>query len=476
MMVLIPFRAGTRVISEARLSRYRPWILYLAFVLFGIACYLWFPSQFDWGDSYDLMAKGILEGHGFAEPRTPIKPGIPDYRLGRFWERNDLAGGVARFEQPTALWDPAYPHWLAFWFFILGYRNPWVAVVQILFMGITLPIVYYLGKYLVNAKAGFVAGIILLFHPQLFRFTTQYPSENLFIPLLIGGLGAWYWCKNSPSISKAIIFSILWAVAGLARMVGIYLAIFALIALFLSTPKFRKYIFVCLGIFVVLWGGWAYRNSVVMGKWKLLPTKVGFNLWWENNRRYLTELTYNRTKEREVIYFGAPENVPVLEQLGFSKAEIENLKRYDYPAEIVDSTEVVREKALNQKFKLFFKEHPKIVIAYYLEHLYVCFAESLGGPTHNREYVWTIPYFIILFALAFVGIIVAFKNFRKYWFLISYILLYILTLGSVPGFRFRLPLDPILAIYAGMAVLFIYDVITRKSSTKNLDDAVKLTS
>jgi hypothetical protein len=246
-------------------------------------------------------------------------------------------------------------------------------------------------------------------------------------------------------------------------MVGIYLAVFALTALFLSTPKFRKYIFVCLGIFLVLWGGWAYRNSVVMGEWKLLPTKVGFNLWLGHNRQYLNELVFERTKERETVYFSAPENIPILENYGFSKTEIEHLKRYDYPPEVVDSSEIVREKALIQKFQLFFKEHPKIVISYYLEHLYVCFAESLGGPMHHKIYVWSIPYFAALFGLALFGIMVAIKDFRKYWFLLIFTLLYILTLGSLPGFRFRLPLDPILALYAGIVVLFFYDTVLKKS-------------
>jgi hypothetical protein len=337
--------------------------------------------------------------------------------------------------------------------------------VQILLMGVTLVVVYHVGKRLFNAQVGFVAGILLLFHPYLLGFTNQYASENLFIPLFLGGIGAWYWCRKSPSALRAIIFSFIWAAAGLTRMVGVYFALFSLSALFISTPKFRKHVFLCLGVFGLLWGGWAYRNLAVMGEARLFPTKIGYNLWLGNNRFYLDQLLYKRAELRQNVYFAPPENAPVLRQkYGLSDTEIEKLKRYDYPPEVVDSSEVAIDRALYRRFKLFVKENPQIVIVYYLERCLTSFSDSIAGLGDFRFYSLRSLYFLFLFALGFAGFIAAIKRFGRYWFLLSITVLYVLTVGTMTGFRFRLPLDPILALYAAMILWYFYGFITKKPS------------
>jgi 4-amino-4-deoxy-L-arabinose transferase-like glycosyltransferase len=448
------------------MQRLQPWILYGAFVLLGVLLFLFDREHIGWGDSYDLVAKHMIEGRGMSEAPVYKEPwDVPDYSLVRFWEKHGLKFGVMRFNQPTALWDPGYPILLAFWFLIFGYHSSAVLILQILLLGISLVIIYHLGAHLFNPRVGFIAGIILLIHPYLLRFTQDYASENLFIPLFFGGIGAWYLCRKSPSISKVILFSLLWAAAGLTRTVGVYFAAFSIVTLFLSTPGFRKYIFLSAGIFIVLWGGWTYRNWAVMGEARFLPTKIGYNLWRWNNRYYLDELLYQRNGEKENVYFSLPESAPILRQkYGFTDEEIQELAQYDYPPEVADSSEFVINRALTKRFDKFFKDHPKIVMGYFVDRFFLSFADSLGGLRHFKLYRLRTTYFLLLFTLALVGFVLTLTDIRKYWYLLSITVLYSLTLGTMIGFRFRLPLDGILALYAGRVILYFYDRIRRKPS------------
>jgi 4-amino-4-deoxy-L-arabinose transferase-like glycosyltransferase len=461
----------TKILPKSIVSQWQIWILYCAYVILGLAGYIFYPAQWDWGDNYDLIAKNMLEGKGFTESPNRIKSDISNNHIATFWEKHHIRFGVSNYDKPTALWEPGYPYWLLLWFFIFGFHSAWVVIVQILLMGVVLVVVYHVGKHLFGSRIGLIAGCILLFHPYMLRYTNQYPSENLFIPLFIGGFGAWYWVKKSPSLWKVIVFSVVWAAAGLTRMVGVYLALFSFVMLLLSTSKFRKYVLVSVGIFAVIWGAWAYRNSVEMGQWRVFPTKVGFHLWAGNNRIYLNQYLDKRAKIPEYTYLGAPENIPVLkEKYGLTDSEIKQLQRYDYPPELVDSSEVGRNKVLLQNYFLFVKEKPKFAIEYYLLNVVRSFSGNLDGFSHLGIRTIRSLYFLVLFILGLVGIIVAVKNFRKNWFMLLFTGFYALTLGTISVYRFRLPFDPIFALYAGMGMMWLYGLVFRAGSQTEIPE------
>jgi hypothetical protein len=168
------------------------------------------------------------------------------------------------------------------------------------------------------------------------------------------------------------------------------------------------------------------------------------------------------------VYFVPTVNTPTIKQkFGLSDSEIERLKRYDYPAELTDSSEIVIHKTLRKKFNLFFKENPKIVIGYYLERTFRSFTDSLITLRQQKILRVKTIYFFLFFALALAGFVMAITKLKKYWFILSLTILYILTLGTMPGFRFRLPLDPIFAIYAGWAILSCVNLMRRKFSYPN---------
>jgi hypothetical protein len=334
-------------------------------------------------------------------------------------------------------------------------------------MGTVIFMVYYLGKKLFdNYKVGIISGLLLVVHPYLLRFPHTYPSENLFIPLLIGAVCLWYWCKESPNILKIAIFSAAWALLGLTRMVGIYLAILAVACFYLASPKLWRYFFLTLGIFTLLWGAWMYRNAVVLGHAKLFPTKAGYNLWWANNRVYLDRyLTEQNPQERNFhLYFRSEENKSIFrEKFGLNDGQIDDLGRYDYPPELVSGDEVEINRALTRLFWGFFEDHPGTVIQYSWERLLSSFTLNLHFRGHGGVQGAISLYFVLLFSLGLVGFIMVVMDFRKWWFMVILTLVYLLFLAcGLWGFRFRVPLDPILGVYAGGAIVFFSRLLKTK--------------
>lgn len=54
-------------------------------------------------------------------------------------------------------------------------------------------------------------------------------------------------------------------------------------------------------------------------------------------------------------------------------------------------------------------------------------------------------------------------QFKRTWFIALLTLAYLLSLTTSPGhYRIRAPLDPIISLYAGAGVIFLFDLIQRK--------------
>ena len=452
------------VLKAITKAKFRPWLIYLIYICIGLVSFFGNPLEVAFGDNYTGMARNIIEGRGLSDPSVPKQHrDIPQNSLQHFLNDYDFTFGTLRPNVPTAFWLPAYPLWLGLWFYLFGLNHPLVNIVQLFLMGLVIPLISYIGRNSYGERIGFYAGIFILTHFYILRFPHSFGSENLFIPLFIGGIGAWYWCRKSPSISRVLILSLIWALAGLTRTVGIYLTLFVLLTLFVSTPKSRKYILYSIGLMVLLWGGWMYRNSIAVGTPTLLPTKHGYNLWLENNSNYIGRDKMGMTKLLRRPYTIPPENAEFLKQkFGFDDDEIREMRRYDYPEELVDASEVEIDKVLKSRFYLFLKEHPFKVIQYSADRLLYSFTENLTALKARNIHFFISIYFTLFFLFSITGLTISVVKFKSNWFLVSISLLYILLMsGGVGGFRFRVPLDPVLAIFAGLSLTIVIDRVVR---------------
>jgi 4-amino-4-deoxy-L-arabinose transferase-like glycosyltransferase len=449
------------------LVRWQPVALYVAYIVLALVFFFALPRLPDLGDNYHGQAQNILEGKGFSDPSEP-KSGhqIPQYSLLKWWETNGIAFGSTRPNQPTARCMPLYPLWLVFWFSIFGFGSPVVHVIQIFVMGLTIPLVNYIGRKLSGSKtAGFIAGLILLFHPDLLRYPGSFPSETLFIPLFGAGIAGWFWCREKPTVARLAIYAVVWGLAALTREMGIFYGLASLALLIAITPELRRYFYVPIIVLALLWTPWVVRNAVVMGEARLFPSRVGYNLWLAYNRIYLNRFLHARASDRSypVTYFIPPENESLLRHyFKVDDQTIREYRRYDFPLEIMQAGELEINRALMQRARLFIREHPEIVVKFTFARLWDAFyldVQSLGRVSPSGMMSL---YMAVLYILGIAGFIKAAFAFRQYWYILALTGFFIFLLATGPwGARYRLPIDPVLAVFAGG---LIFSIISRRDA------------
>ncbi|MCX6640660.1 MAG: hypothetical protein NTW14_09300 [bacterium] len=455
---------------NTRASGLRFWMIaqYIIFVVLCLTIYFFLPPRNEFGDNNTGKAINLIEGRGFADPSVlKVKGEVFEYSLLHFWVVKDLQFATVKPNQPTAFWEPLYIIWLALCFKLFGYFSPMVTFVQILVMGLVIPLTVYTGKQAFNdLKVGIAAGGFLLFHPYLHRFPLTYPTENLFIPLLIAGCALYYWCKSSPSSYRIALFSAVLLAMSLTRMTGIFIGLFILSAYYLVTPAARKFLLVTVAIFVVGWGAWMYRNYNLLGEPLLLPTKVGYNLWAANNRYYINQyfMKRNPSFKYPIPYTIPEENKAFLqEHYSLSDKELENLRRYDYPAQVANENEIVINETLKRSFNTFLWDHPGIFLSYSLRRVVTGFTENL---TFNRPGAFeklSSVYHALFFVFGIAGFVLLFIHYKQHGFLLLLFLMLLASLATGPcGFRFRIPLDPILALCAGFAGYRLFSLLQRR--------------
>jgi 4-amino-4-deoxy-L-arabinose transferase-like glycosyltransferase len=426
------------------------------------------PPLQDSGDNYPEKAWNVVQGRGITDSST-IKPVATVYNrsLHYLWAQNELVFGVAKRNQPTAFFEPGYILWLALWFKLLGSSPFLITLVQLLLMGLVIPMTYYLGKRVFKSeKVGVSAAIITAFNPMLLRFPQTFPCENLFIPLFVAGLCGWYWTKEKPSSTRVALLALIWAAAGLTRMVGIYFGVLVFVWLFISNRQSRKYLPVALGVFLLLWGSWVLRNSRAVGQARLLPTKVGYNLWDANNRYYLNQLLLRSNPDAHYPYYhftGAIDDSLMQAGYGLTSTQVRELVRYDYPEGIASQGEVAIDKALSRTFRVFLFAHSGIVIKYAWGRFLETFYDSVQGLGQRNLRGLSAIYFLGLFLTAAIGLITALRRRDRDWFMLILLALYFLSIAaSLRGDRFRVPVDPILAVLAGGMVLSLSESLIKR--------------
>ena len=435
----------------------------MVFVILSLHLHQINPFLADSGDNYIGIAQNLLEGKGFSSPTLPR-----DFRYGEFailhtlWFENNLNMGVYPTDKPTAFWLPAYPVWLAFWLKIFPQDSTPLFILQSIILGSIILFLSKIGTSLFDSKTGILAASLIIFNSSMVFFPLSYPSENLFIPLFVIGIYLFYWAQEKITPLRIALFALIWTIAGLTRLVGGSLYLIALIALFISSPKYLKYLYIPLLITFTLWGSWVFRNYTIFNE-PVFSTNNGYNFWRANNRDYLNSLLPPDREGLILLAFDAPENEAYLREQGFSEADIEKFGSYDYPLEIVDKNEIEIERELEKRFHLFLKENPLTFIEYSYKRVIISFSQSIDNlGQFNPRGLYSL-YYLFLFIAGPIGFFLAFTHFRKFWFLQLIALMCLASIAfGINGVRLRLPLDVILTIFAGFSVSNLIDYIRHK--------------
>ena len=223
---------------------------------------------------------------------VPLVDGANYFRLAHRIAAGDLAGGPDAFWQP-----PLYPYFLAILFRFFGERMIVVATAQAALGALTCAVIALLGTRLWGARAGVAAGLLAALYGPLVHFDAQPLVPVLHTALFAGGLLALLRAANPRgAVSPESGSSRAWALAGL--LWG--LAAIATPNILLVVPAAAAWILLHrvahgwrvrglvpwlagLALPVALVAG---RNLVVAGEPVLVSSNGGINLYIGNNPDY----------------------------------------------------------------------------------------------------------------------------------------------------------------------------------------------
>jgi len=390
------------------------------------------PGTFD-QVSYHNLALRVVTGNGFT--------------FGEPWWPATAAGA------PTAHWSYLYTGYLILVYKIFG-LNPMVArIIQAIIVGLLQPyLAYRIAKYLFNSVTGLAAAILTAFYTYFIYYSATLMTEPFYIVAILACL--WISMRmvsrkpvNDPGSSDSDMPENMWLGLWLGLMLGI--------------GVLMRQLFLLVVPFVFLWIWWAsgkriWRSLLISGltivimvlpftvfnylrfdRFVLLNTNAGYALFWSNHPIYGTKF------------------VPILTDEMGSYHEL-------IPEELLSLDEAALDQELLKIGIGFITEDPLRYLALSISRIppyFIFWPSSSSSLISNVSRVFSfgivLPFMIYGLYRSFVDRLkplIKQPLFLLYMFIVIYTGMHILTWTLV---RYRLPVDAVLVIFAGLAIVDI---------------------
>ena len=387
--------------------------------------------------------------------------------------------------QPQIMRTPGYPIFLATIFSIVGERYSFIILIQILLGVGTVYLTYHIAAHLWNRKIGVCAGILLSLDLASFISAHQILTETLFtftfvLTLLIGMS-----CISRPRrlSYKCVLYSLLLALVTLIRPIIYYGMVFSLLFFpiiwrrVFRTPYTKIFRLLCFLLlpWTLLIGGWHIRNYVVAG---------------------ITEIS--GIQNYNLLFYRGAGVVAQRDNIAFEEAQ-QHLG-YGHYADRYPETQGWSFAQLNRRWKKdalkVFKEYPFFLLKTQVWGMvklllgpaettflgYMGYESGTTGPAKDlfklslREYTqkWVVEAPLIFGVFLFTGghltgiylgiaysIIARWRLYFSHWtcnFFLWGWLFYFIIISSGPEAysRFRVPIMPLLCIYAAYSLYRVF--------------------
>ena len=391
-------------------------ILIICFLVFVIsAAYAFYykisPAVDAW--NYDTVAMNIINGNGFR--LYPEKPLLQD--------------DVITYQ------GPLYQYFLAGIFAVFGHNYEAVWIIHGILRVLSALFLFLICKLIFKEngrKTGWIAAAFFGFYPDLIEMGAMLMAETLYIfstILIIYIFFRWY---GKDSMIGIFLLGLITGLTTLIRSTGglIFLPVF--IFYFFKYRKWKQLILFLILFFLIL-TPWTIRNYKIYHAFIPTMANAGYNLWTGNHEGG----------------DGEGGNVP---------SHFEDLAKYGAIG--------ANNYSLRQ-FKNFLLDHPLTYIKFTATRSikYFSFIRPMGFWFYQSGWSQLIFVFssalasVFLFTFGFAGIFAAIKKEINNTFLIYLIAISFLTfLSVVPVLfetRYRLPIYPFMAIFAGFFIVRI---------------------
>lgn len=357
--------------------------------------------------SYDALARSLLDsrGYSFTENWYPF----------------------TKANTPTAHWSFLYPLYLAGTYAVAGYHPLVARLIQGILGGVLFCfLVYKLGRKLVSEETGLVGAGLTAVYGYFIYYNAALMTETFSIILILLTLHLSLELKENPTPGRWVWLGFSLGLAALLRQTVLLFAPFLLFWLFLELrAKNIRWGYFAIPIVIIglLIGPWTLRNFQVYDSFLLLNSNAGYALYASNNPNMGSDW-----QNEHVV-------VPVPEELkGLNEAQLD--------------------RALTQRGLDFILADPGRIFLLNLNKIleYVRFwptSESSQISNLNRVLSFGLYLPFMLFGLA-----ISFSRWRNFVPLYLFMVIHTgIHLLSWPSPRYRLPVDAIFMIFAGMALV-----------------------
>jgi 4-amino-4-deoxy-L-arabinose transferase-like glycosyltransferase len=367
--------------------------------------------------SFSATAKSLLHGEGFAP-------------WGVFLHRR----------------CPLYPLMIAGLYAVFGEHEVVVQLVQCLFFGGTVALVYDLGRRLFGVRAGRIAALVCLFHPAFLRYVPDFHLETVFT--FLWTLTMWQSVRlfEKPSVPQGALFGLFLGLTSLTKAVLLlYPVVFAALWFFWlwrrseaseRTPALRQ-AFVALvaaaALMVLTIAPWTYRNYRASGHF--VPITTG------GSDAFLRGLIFSRSE------------FATLQKPPYTDAENEvnaYFKRLCVEAGTVwERDDYETDQILNKEAKRRFFAEPGQVVRKFAVGMFAFWYEMTSLKTSLAAGVMA----LVAWVFALIGLPRARREGRPVWLLLAPVLYLNVLLAALLALgRYSVPVLPCLLVVSGYGI------------------------
>ena len=389
----------------------------LAFVLF-VAVLVRIPMAFYMGDqvtvlpgihdqiSYDALARSLLAGQG--------------YRFTEHWYPFTPAN------TPTAHWSFLYPLYLAGIYRLIGYHPLGARLFQGIVGGALMCLfIYLIGRRIVSERVALLGAGLAAVYGYFIYYSVALMTETFFIVMVLLCLLVSLQLKDEPSLARWILLGLSLGVATLIRQTILLFAPVLFVWLFWELKgRIRLWhVVVSLGMIVLLITPWTMRNYHVYRQFLPLNSNAGYALYASNHPHLGTDW-----RNENIV-------VPV-------------------PEELAGQNEAAINHALLRKGIGFVLEAPGRYLWLILDKALEYFQFWPSSQSSSISNLVRVLSFGLYMPFMLLGLLLSLSHWRNYIPLYLFATVHTgIHLISWPSIRYRLPVDAVLMLFAGLAVL-----------------------
>jgi 4-amino-4-deoxy-L-arabinose transferase-like glycosyltransferase len=358
--------------------------------------------------SYDTLARSLLAGQGYSFTKKwyPFTPA----------------------NAPTAHWSFLYPLYLAGIYTLTGYHPLAARIFQSIAGGALICfLVYLIGRRVIDEGVGLGGAALAAVYGYFIYYNAALMTETFFIVFVLFSLYLSLELKEKPTLGRWILLGLGLGVASLLRQTLLLFVPFLLLWLFWELKKRDVswwYFTIPVVVIILLIIPWTLRNYLVYHHFLLLNSNAGYALYTSNNPEMAASWSNDTVMQMDV------------------------------PKELTGQNEAQLDRALTRKGLEFIVADPQRYLWLNLDKTREYFKFWPSRDSSRMSNLVRILSFGLYLPFMFLGGCLSLSRWRSfvvlYLFIVIHTAIYLL---SWPGLRYRLPVDAVSMVFAGLALL-----------------------